>query len=77
MIRAKPTDASAAATAMEKMTNMTPVSASGCSLKRQNAMKLMFAAFSISSIPSKTMMALRRVKAPAKPIENKSAEKRR
>ena len=37
--------------------------------------KIQFAAFSINSIPIRTMMALRRVNAPAKPMENSNAER--
>src|SRR5688572_24007787 len=77
MMSARPTAASAAATPIEKITNMIPVSASGCSLKRQNAMKFRFAALSISSMPMSTMMALRRVNAPARPMLKSMALKRR
>ena len=69
--------ASAAAMPIEKITNMIPVSASGCSLKRQNAMKFKFAALSMSSMPMSTMMALRRVNAPARPMAKSMAERRR
>src|SRR5262245_27970766 len=62
---------------IEKITNMMPVSASGCSLNRQNAMKFRFAAFNISSIPMSTMIALRRVNAPASPMPNSSVERTR
>src|SRR5450759_5490726 len=77
MMSAKPTAASAAATPIEKITNMIPVSASGCSPKRQNAMKFRFAALSMSSMPMSTMMALRRVSAPARPMANRNAERMR
>src|SRR6185369_4449526 len=77
MIKARPTAASAAATPIEKITNRIPVSASGCSLKRQNAMKFKFAALSMSSMPISTMMALRRVSAPARPTAKSMAESRR
>src|ERR1041385_6970044 len=75
MMSARPTAASAAATPIEKITNRIPVSASGCSLKRQNAMKFRFAALSMSSMPMRTMMALRRVNAPARPMLNNIADK--
>src|SRR5689334_22768768 len=77
MMSARPTAASAAATPMEKITNRMPVNTSGCSLKRQNAMKFRFAALSMSSMPMSTMMALRRVNAPARPMAKIMAESRR
>src|ERR1017187_8125165 len=77
MISAKPTAASAAATPIEKITNMIPVNVSGGSLKRQNAMKFRFAALSMSSMPMSTMMALRRVSAPARPMAKRNAERMR
>src|ERR1035441_6956175 len=40
-------------------------------------MKFKFAALSINSMPMSTMMALRRVRAPAKPMAKSSAERRR
>jgi hypothetical protein len=40
-------------------------------------MKLRFAELSMSSIPMRTRIALRRVKAPASPIEKRRADKRR
>ena len=64
----------AAATAMEKMANITPCSASGFALYLQKAMKFRFAALSINSTPMSTTMALRRVNTPARPMQNSSAE---
>src|SRR6266496_2649507 len=68
MMSASPTAASAAAMAMENTTNITPRSASGFGPNRQKAMKFRFAALSISSMPTSTRIALRRVSAPARPM---------
>jgi hypothetical protein len=60
---------------MEKSANMTPVKAEGSGPKRQKAMKFMLAALSISSIPIRTRIALRRIKTPARPMEKRSEDK--
>ena len=75
MISARPTAASAAATPIEKITNITPARACGFGPNRQKAMKFRLAAFSINSMPINTMMELRRVNAPARPMENSIAER--
>src|SRR5258705_8500551 len=77
MMSARPTAASAAATPIEKMTNMMPINASGCGPYRQNAMKFRLAALSMSSMPISTRMAFRRVKAPARPMAKRSEERMR
>ena len=66
-----------AAMAMENTANIRPVIVSGFSLKRQKAMKFRFAALSMSSMPIRTRMALRRVSAPARPMLKSSALSRR
>ena len=77
MTSARPTAASAAATAIEKMTKITPVAGAGEAPYRQNAMKFKFAAFSINSIPSRTRMVLLRDSAPISPTQNSALENKR
>jgi hypothetical protein len=60
---------------MEKSANMIPVKAEGAGPYLQNAMKFKLAALSISSIPIRTRIALRRIKAPARPMEKRSDER--
>src|SRR6266545_5284557 len=67
---ARPTAASAAATAITKNTNTCPPTPSRCA----NAMKVRFTALSISSTHMKITMALRRTSTPATPSVNKTAE---
>jgi hypothetical protein len=70
IIIAKPTAASAAATAMTKKTNNCPT---GFPLNDENVTKLKLAELSISSIDIKTIIALRRVSTPATPTTNMTA----
>src|SRR4051794_16835451 len=74
MTRARPTAASAAAMAIEKMATITPVGFCGSGPKRQKATKFRFAAANIISMPIKMKMACRRLRAASKPMENKAAE---
>src|SRR5881396_1317899 len=67
---ARPTAASAAATAITKNTNTCPPTPSRCA----NAMKVRFTALSISSTHMKITMALRRKSTPATPSVNRTAE---
>src|SRR5438093_1018859 len=71
---ASPTATSPAATAMVNTLNTCP--ARSC-MRRPKAMKLMFAAFIISSIDMRMMMALRRVRTPRTPMANRSRLKMR
>src|SRR5262249_51265409 len=71
--RPSPTPAAAAAMAIAKRKKSTPVNCSGFGPNRQKAMKFRFAALSMSSTLMSTMIALRRVQAPARPIANRSA----
>src|SRR5882724_5537474 len=71
---ASPTATSPAATAMVKTLNTWPVRLFSCRLK---VMKLMFAAFIISSIDIRMMIALRRVSTPSMPMEKSSRLKTR
>src|ERR1051326_1463564 len=73
MMIASPTAASAAATVITKKTKTCPATPYTC----ENATKLRFTAFNISSTHMKTMIALRRVRTPTTPIVNKTAEKKR
>ena len=57
MTIARPTAASAAEIAMEKIAIITPVGGCGGGAKRQNAMKFKFAAASIISIPIRMKIA--------------------
>src|SRR5262252_847910 len=74
MTIARPTAASAAEIAMEKIAIITPVEGCGGGAKCQNAMKFKFAAASIISMPIRMKMAWRRLRAASKPIENNAAE---
>src|SRR5437868_14943320 len=74
MTKARPTAASAAAMAMEKIATRTPVGGCGCGPKRQKAMKFKFAAASISSMPIKMKIAWRRLRAASRPIEKRAVE---
>src|SRR4029077_17149985 len=74
MTMARPTAASAAAMAMAKIATIMPVGCAGCGANRQNAMKLMFAAASIISIPIKMKMACRRLSAASNPMQKSAAE---
>src|SRR6266498_318576 len=74
MTSARPTAASAAAIAMEKIAIITPVGWCGSRLKRQNAMKFKFAAASIISMPIKMKMAWRRLKAASSPMQNSAVD---
>src|SRR5437588_5152584 len=74
MTIARPTAASAAAIAIAKIATMTPVGCEGGGANRQNAMKLMFAAVSIISIPIKMKMAWRRLSAASSPMQKRAAE---
>src|SRR6266496_241306 len=67
---ARPTAASAAATAITKNTNTCPPTPSRCA----SAMKVRFTALSISSTHMKITMALRRSSTPATPSVNRTAE---
>jgi hypothetical protein len=62
---------------MEKSANMAPVNAAGAGPYLQNAIKFRFAALSISSIPIRTRIALRRINTPARPMEKRSEDKSR
>src|SRR5213596_407963 len=68
---ARPTAASAAATAITKKTNTWPATPSRCA----SATKVRFTALSISSTHMKMMIALRRVSTPITPITNRMALK--
>lgn len=70
----KPTAASAAATVIMNNEKTWPCNAFGSKLL--NAIKLMFAALSISSIPINTMMAFLRVTTTKSPMQNKRAPKK-
>ena len=74
MTIARPTAASAAAIAIEKMATITPIGCEAGGLNRQNAMKLMFAAASIISIPIKMKIACRRLSAARSPTQNNADE---
>src|SRR6266550_3215828 len=74
MTNARPTAASAAAMAMEKIAIITPVGWCDSGLKRQNAMKFKFAAASIISMPIKIKMAWLRLKAASNPMQNSAAD---
>src|SRR5262249_21820610 len=74
MTMARPTAASAAAIAIAKIATMTPVGRADAGANRQNAMKLMFAAASIISIPIKINIAWLRLRAARRPTENKQAD---
>src|SRR4051794_26694086 len=73
MMIARPTAASAAATVMTKNTNTWPATSYACA----NATKVRLTALSISSTHMNTMMALRRISTPKRPITNSTAEKNR
>jgi len=72
MIIARPTAASAAATAITKNTNNCPIE-----LPRydENVTKVKFAELSISSIDIKTIMAFLLIKTPITPVEKSAALK--
>lgn len=74
MIIARPTAASAAATAITKNTNSCPIE-----LPRydENVTKVKFAELSINSMHIKTIMAFRLIKTPATPIVKSAALKTR
>ena len=74
MTIARPTAASAAEMAMEKIAIITPVDGCGGGAKRQNAMKFKFAAASIISIPIRMNIACRRLNAASRPMENRAAD---
>src|SRR4051812_20814123 len=67
---ARPTAASAAATAMTKKTNTCPPTPNRCA----SATKVRLTALSISSTHMKITMALRRSSTPATPSVNRTAE---
>src|SRR5215213_702786 len=70
MMIASPTAASAAATVITNTTKTCPVAP----YTRENATKVRFTAFSISSTHMKIMIALRRVRTPTTPIVKSAAE---
>ena len=72
MMIAKPTAASAAATAITKKTNNCPIE---FPMYEEKVTKLKFAELSINSIDMKTIMALRLVRTPATPTTNMKALK--
>ena len=74
MTIARPTAASAAEIAMEKIVMITPVDGCGGGAKCQNAMKFKFAAASINSMPMRIKIACRRLSAATRPMENNAAE---
>src|ERR1041385_1815199 len=74
MTSARPTAASAAAIAIEKIATITPVGFCDGDPKRQKAMKFRFAAASMSSIPIRMKIACLRLNAASKPTENSAAE---
>src|SRR5262245_3888369 len=74
MTNARPTAASAAEMAIEKIATITPVYGCGGGAKRQNAMKFKFAAASIISIPIRMKIACRRLNAASRPMENRAAD---
>src|SRR6266404_1126078 len=74
MTKARPTAASAAAIAMEKIATMTPVGCCGSEPKRQKATKFRLAAASIISMPIRMKMAWRRLSAAMRPMLNNAAE---
>ena len=74
---ARPTAASAAATAMEKMTKRIPERSEGFAENRQKARKLRLAAPSMSSMPMRIMMAFDRERAAASPNAKRTAEMER
>src|SRR5450432_4136001 len=74
MTSARPTAASAAAIAIEKIATITPVICCGSGPKRQHATKFRFAAASINSMPIKMKIACRRLNAASSPVQNSAAE---
>src|SRR6185437_13545200 len=74
MTIARPTAASAAEMAIEKIAIITPVDGCGGGAKRQNAMKFKFAAASIISIPIRIKIACLRLNAASRPMENRAAD---
>src|SRR4029078_8628603 len=72
MMIASPTAASAAATVIRKNTNAGPPAPYCCA----KATKVRFTALSISSTHMNTMIALRRINTPNKPITKSAAEKK-
>src|SRR5262245_280847 len=72
MMIASPTAASAAATVITKNTNTCPPMPYCCA----KAMKLRFTALSMSSTHMDTMIALRRINTPIRPITKSTAEKK-
>src|ERR1700719_979641 len=74
MTIARPTAASAAEIAMEKIASITPVGWCGCGAKRQNAIKFKLAAANINSMPMRMKIAWRRLKAASRPMENNAPE---
>src|SRR5437867_6712587 len=73
MMIARPMATSPAATQMMKVAKVCPIR-SGTFVSLEKATKLRFAALSISSIDMKMMIALRRVRTPRTPIENRTTE---
>ena len=71
---ARPTAASAAATAIEKIANRMPTRSDGFSENRQKVMKFRFAAPSINSIPMRIMIEFERESTAARPKANRIAE---
>src|SRR4051812_44873515 len=71
---ARPTAASAAATAMVKMTNPSPKTVS---VSRANATRLRLTAFIISSTHMNMISKLRRINTPINPITNSAALRKR
>src|SRR5215467_7942046 len=72
MMIASPTAASAAATEITKNTNTSPPAPYCCA----KAMKVRLTAFSISSTHMNTMIALRRINTPNRPMTKSTAEKK-
>src|SRR6476620_10202382 len=72
MMIASPTAASAAATVITMNTNTCPPMPYWCA----KAMKVRFTALSISSTHMNTMIALRRINTPNRPITKSTAEKK-
>src|SRR5581483_7657440 len=70
MTMARPTATSATVMAIVNTTNSSPT---GSACSHANAARLMFTAFSISSMPRRMPTALRRVRTPNNPITNTRA----
>ncbi len=70
MMIARPTAASAAATAITKKTNNCPIE---LPRKEENVIKVKFAEFNINSIHIKTIMAFLLINTPATPVMKSAA----